>query len=567
MPLGSRRVAQDRSRNGRATRRPGRGDGSAPRASYLICTNPRSGSWLLAEGMRATGVAGRPEEYFNPTLRPLYLRDLHLAPDAPASTVLTRMLDAGTTGNGIFGAKVHRLQYGALLDLLRAATGDPDADEISLLTSVFPALTLVHHDRVDRVGQALSWHRALATDNWWHVRDTRDVRAEEGLVLDVGHVAALERRLRADDAAWAELFARSALPVVRSTYEDLVRDHEGTIRRLVRAVGGPPDADVPPPDLVRQSDRTTERWRARYLRATRDRRRPPRAGASIVVVAHNEGENLFRSVAALRRTTPPGTEIVVVDDRSTDGSVEAMAAAHRDVAVVRAQARLGVAGARNVGADVATGDVVVFSDAHVDPSEGWLPPLLDALQDPEVGEVAPTVCDMHDRAVRGFGFTWPDLGMRVQWLRDVPATSTDVPFICGCFLAIRRATFDELGGFDDGLVRWGSEDAELSLHVWRRHLRCVVVPEAVVAHLFRPAFGYAVEWEHTLHNILRVATVHFPNDILAATLDRFRDHAAFPAAVARLDLADTQERRQRLDRQDSRDGRAFLRRFDIPVTP
>jgi hypothetical protein len=45
---------------------------------------------------------------------------------------------------GVFGARLHRLQYAGLLDLLRDATGDRDADEISLLTRVFPALTLVH---------------------------------------------------------------------------------------------------------------------------------------------------------------------------------------------------------------------------------------------------------------------------------------------------------------------------------------------------------------------------------------------------------------------------------------
>jgi hypothetical protein len=102
--------------------------------------------------------------------------------------------------------------------------------------------------------------------------------------------------------------------------------------------------------------------------------------------------------------------------------------------------------------------------------------------------------------------------------------------------------------------------------VWRSGLRCVVVPDAVVAHLFRPTFGYAVEWEHTLHNMLRVAAVHFPPDVLAATLERFRGHAAFPAAVARLDLADVQERRRDHDRGDRRGGRDFLDRFAIPVT-
>src|SRR5262249_56036499 len=39
-----------------------------PSSSYFICTLPRSGSWLLSEGLEKTGIAGRPREYFEPKL-------------------------------------------------------------------------------------------------------------------------------------------------------------------------------------------------------------------------------------------------------------------------------------------------------------------------------------------------------------------------------------------------------------------------------------------------------------------------------------------------------------------
>lgn len=534
------------------------------RAAYLLCTNPRSGSWMLAEGLRATGVVGRPEEYFNPSLRALYLRDFKLPARTSPATLLATMLRAGTTPNGVFAAKVHRLNYAAMLDLLRDATGEHDADEVDLLTGVFPNLVLVHHDRADRVGQALSWHRALATDNWWHVPGRRDIRAEGDVRLDVDRVAALERRLEQDDAAWRELFARASLPVIPSTYEDLVSDYAGTLRRVVRAVGGPADVAISAPPLARQSDRTTDRWRAEYLRRARSRR--TRAGASIVVVSHNEGSNLARTVSGLRTTTPAGTEIVVVDDCSTDGSVDDLRAADLDVVVVRAPRRLGVAGSRNAGAEASEGDVVVFSDAHVDVADGWLPPLLDELSDGEVGAVAPTVADRSDPSVRGYGFTWPNLGMAVRWLRAAPEGPGDVPFLCGCFLALRRDTFDELGGFDDGMMRWGSEDAELSLRLWRSGLACRVVPQSVVGHLFRPAFGYAVAWEHTLHNMLRLATLHLDAELVAVALDRMIEQPAVPAAIALLDLPDIDERRRAAERASWRPGRAVLEQFGIPVT-
>ena len=60
------------------------------------------------------------------------------------------------------------------------------------------------------------------------------------------------------------------------------------------------------------------------------------------------------------------------------------------------------------------------------------------------------------------------------------------------FLAIRRRDFHTLGGFDEGLLTWGSEDAELSLRIWRSGLRCLAVPRAEVSHLFRAGFSYPV---------------------------------------------------------------------------
>jgi hypothetical protein len=37
----------------------------SPTATYIICTNPRSGSWLLSEGLASTSLAGNPREWFN----------------------------------------------------------------------------------------------------------------------------------------------------------------------------------------------------------------------------------------------------------------------------------------------------------------------------------------------------------------------------------------------------------------------------------------------------------------------------------------------------------------------
>ncbi len=39
---------------------------TAPLMTFIICTNPRSGSWLLSDGLASSGLAGNPREWFNP---------------------------------------------------------------------------------------------------------------------------------------------------------------------------------------------------------------------------------------------------------------------------------------------------------------------------------------------------------------------------------------------------------------------------------------------------------------------------------------------------------------------
>ncbi|HTX39063.1 MAG TPA: glycosyltransferase family 2 protein, partial [Bryobacteraceae bacterium] len=106
---------------------------------------------------------------------------------------------------------------------------------------------------------------------------------------------------------------------------------------------------------------------------------------SVVVISLNEGEALRRTVESLQAKLPEPWEIIVVDDGSTDGSAGFLGEGRPGVTLLRPPARLGVAGARNFGAAHATGDVLVFSDAHVLVRPGWAEALLEILARPEVG--------------------------------------------------------------------------------------------------------------------------------------------------------------------------------------
>jgi GT2 family glycosyltransferase len=168
---------------------------------------------------------------------------------------------------------------------------------------------------------------------------------------------------------------------------------------------------------------------------------------------------------------------------------------------------------------------------------------------------------MNHRQALGYGFTWAGGAMRMQWLRGPRDDLHEVPFACGCLMAFRRDDFEAVGGFDPGLLRWGSEDAEIGINLWRHGRSTVVVPQSHVAHLFRPAGPYEVARHMVVHNSLRVATVHFPPATLAAVFGATRRYHTFAQAYAQLADGDAWTRRDEIAGRARYDGSWFLDRF------
>jgi GT2 family glycosyltransferase len=285
---------------------------------------------------------------------------------------------------------------------------------------------------------------------------------------------------------------------------------------------------------------------------------------TVVVPTHNEGANLRATVHALLATMPASGDVIVVDDASDDGSTDFLASGgYGGVRLIRARTRLGAPVARNTGAAASTADVLVFSDAHVTPPMGWAQVLQAALEPPGVAAVAPVISVAGLPDSRGYGLSWSDAALNVSWLRPKGDRCYPVPILPGGFMAVRRAAFDACGGFDPGLVRWGSEDQELSLHLWGLGYECLLAPQVDVAHVFRRHFPYPVDAETALHNKLRMAAVHFGRRRFGQVIAALLGSGAFSSAMARLLDGDFAERRTRVRAERSRDDDWFCERFAI----
>ena len=278
--------------------------GVTPERSYLVCATPRSGSTLVCKALSDTGVAGRPEEYFEALLhsgRPREPHEYFIGVDDQSifdhlgqrgvgrdpqqrsplwsRTAYDRYLEwvfeAGTTENGIFGAKLMWDYFGDFVSLLRNIPEYSEVPLAELLPAVFPNLTLVRVVRANKLRQAVSLWKAVQTATWSQQDASSDGEVppyksflEEHRPQLRFHYRAishlLERMLR-EEARWDAFFEHSGIRPTLVLYENFAADYEASTRNLLERL----EIEIPgdfsfEPRMKRQSDGVNDDWTRRY---------------------------------------------------------------------------------------------------------------------------------------------------------------------------------------------------------------------------------------------------------------------------------------------------------------
>jgi GT2 family glycosyltransferase len=198
---------------------------------------------------------------------------------------------------------------------------------------------------------------------------------------------------------------------------------------------------------------------------------------SVVVPVRDGREYLGRTLPPLLASLPAGSELIVVDDASRDGSADLA----RDLGArtIRLEGPRGPAAARNRGAAEARGDLLVFLDAdvrvHPDTLRRLLAPLAEGGTDAAFGSYD------GEPPERSWVSLYKNLAHHFVHQRSRPEAST---FWAGCG-AVRRSVFESVGGFDEAYERPSIEDVELGYRLRAAGLRIRLVPEAQVTHLKR----------------------------------------------------------------------------------
>ncbi|XP_013143549.1 PREDICTED: uncharacterized protein LOC106107297 isoform X2 [Papilio polytes] len=281
--------------------------------------------------------------------------------------------------------------------------------------------------------------------------------------------------------------------------------------------------------------------------------------ASVIIIFHNEPysvvvRTIWSVVNSVRRSQPwytranylnratgrtmnlgyPGQdpsspfvylkEIILVDDNSTLPELKGKLSHYIRtrlppdlIRILRLPDRVGLTRARLAGARFATGDVLVFLDAHCESQADWLRPLLQRVKQSPTSVVVPiidviesgnffySVQDPQAFQVGGFTFmghfTWIDVPEREKKRRGSDIDPTWSPTMAGGLFAMNRAYYWELGAYDEQMAGWGGENLEMSFRIWQCGGTLETIPCSRVGHVFRSFHPYGLPAMSDTHGI------------------------------------------------------------------
>ena len=194
---------------------------------------------------------------------------------------------------------------------------------------------------------------------------------------------------------------------------------------------------------------------------------------SVIVAAYNEEKTLGLCLDSLLAQTAPrdSYEIVVADDGSTDKTVQV--AGSRGVRVVT-QPNRGPSAARNLGAQCARGDILLFIDADCVPDSRCVEAMAAAFADPQLAGAS------GQKKTRQRNLWARLIQMEYDFKYERLASHPTIDFVDSSTAGYRREIFISNHGFDTRLKE--AEDVELSFRLAERGYRMVLLPGAITYH-------------------------------------------------------------------------------------
>lgn len=203
----------------------------------------------------------------------------------------------------------------------------------------------------------------------------------------------------------------------------------------------------------------------------------PQPTVDIVIPNFNGKHLLVKNLSEIVNNTKPLNTVIIVDNGSTDGSVEWLTQNYPGILVIQNKSNLGFTTPVNQGVKASSAEYVVLLNNDVQPTSNYLHTVFDYFTDPNLFAVS--FNETHS--------SWPKLtwqGGKIQYLsgedKSAPYYSA---WASGGSAIFRRSLWDKLGGFNPIYSPWYWEDIDIGYRAWKT--------------------GYKIIWDnssHVIHN-------------------------------------------------------------------
>ena len=255
---------------------------------------------------------------------------------------------------------------------------------------------------------------------------------------------------------------------------------------------------------------------------------PPSPLVSIILVGWNSAACLPRCLESLSSQTFRNFEVILVDNGSTDGSLDGVENRWPGLAlyVERLEENRGFAAANDIGARLARGRWLALLNSDAFPEPEWLEELLKAAEEnPEFSFFASRQLQANaTHLLDGAGDAFHISGMAWRRYSGFPAAQfglkpEEVFSPCAAAALYSRQAFLQVGGFDEDFFSY-HEDVDLGFRLRLQGFRCLYVPGAVVHHIGSATLGAQSDFAlyHWQRNFIWSFAKNMPSALLWKTL-------------------------------------------------
>lgn len=216
---------------------------------------------------------------------------------------------------------------------------------------------------------------------------------------------------------------------------------------------------------------------------------------SVVLLNFNGKHHLESFLPSVVEHSAP-YEVVVVDNGSSDESLEFVKSNYPQVSVIAFQENHGFSGGYNKALEVITSEYVVLLNTDVEVSKNWIQPVLDRLKaDKSIKAAQPKILDFKAKDKfeyagasggyidkLGYPFCRGRIFQTIETDEQQYEDTRDIFWASGSCLFVHRETYLELGGLDEDFFAH-MEEIDLCWRIWSSGGRVIVVPQSTIYHV------------------------------------------------------------------------------------